>query len=1227
MKRNAMRKNLRQSIVKSFGRYIAIVMIIALGAALFVGLLMTKSDMVATGQAFMDRVNMFDLRLMNSYGWSEEHLEAVSQMDGVVEAEAVRYLDLIARVGDAEEDAVYRFLSMPEKINRIEIRGGRMPQNKSECLVDGFHADDSILGKTVRIQESNDEDSLESVTVRELTIVGYVATPLYMDMNRGTTSVGSGSLSSFFYVPEGVLTLDYIPEINITIPGEYAIYTDEYNDAMEAAADALEPQLQILADERLEEVREEAEKAYQDGYQEYQDGLKEYEDGKLEAEQELADAHQELLDAEKEIADNEELLQDGQKQISEGRVLLAESEVALQESRQTFAKAKTDAYKQMSDANAELVANYKTVSKNLRDVENGLLQLNNGLLELNTGIAQLEAGLEQLDSGIEQIEMLIGILDISIEAAEKALELAEDIPQVDFSGVDEISIGAKVMTSSSVLQKPVMGTSGESEETGPSVTEETTEVEPEETQPVETEAPEETDPDEEAIPEENPLDKEELEQRIQELKEKRKEYEDQLENLKKQRQEYGDQLEELYTTRSELEGQKKELEEAKATLEDAMAAIETGFVELAAAQLQMENEFSAAEAQIEAGAAQIQAGYAELEAREQQIQDGLKELEEGKLELADAWIEYEDAKKEVEKELADAQKELDDAAEELAEAWDLILSMTDNEVIILNRNSNVGYNNLDSSSDIVQGVSRVFPVFFLLVASLVCITTMTRMIDEERTQIGTLKALGYSNAAIIGKYMFYSGSGAILGCGVGVLVGSTIFPTILWQAYKIMLFIQPGIVLTMNWWLCFAVVAVYTAVLLFVTWYCCRKVLKEEPAELIRPKSPDAGKKILMEYLPFWHKISFLNKVTIRNIFRYRQRLAMMLVGIGGCTALLVTGFGLRDSIVNVVDYQFEDVTLYDLEVYFRDPVTRETQWDLEEKLEDGCEYMFYHQSSVDLSFDERMKEIYMISADEELKNFLDMHEGNREIAMPGMNEVVLSVGVSEALDIQEGDLVTVRNSDMQTLELTVSGIYDNHVYNYSVVAPETIESQWGSPPEMQMAFVQVPDGGDVHAIGASITDLTEVMNVTVSADMADMVRNMMEALDLVVIVIVFCAGLLAAIVLYNLTNININERIREIATIKVLGFNATETGAYVFKENMTLTVVGSVFGLFLGYLLLLFVMSQIKIDMVWFKAMVMPPSYGWAIALTLLAAIVVDFIFYFKLQKINMAEALKSVE
>ena len=1152
MKKNAMRKNLRQSILKSLGRYIALTTIIALGAGLFLGLLMTKSDMIATGQVFMDRQNMFDLRLANSYGWTEEYVEEIARLDGVVEAEGVRYIDLIARLENAEADAVFRFLEIPEKVNKIALRGGRMPEKPDECLADGFVYGKSLLGKEVTISQLNDEDSLDSVTQRTFKVVGYVATPMYMDMNRGTTSVGSGSLTSYFYVPAEALDMDYYAEVNITIPGDYAIYSEAYTDALEEASDALEPVLQEMADRRLVEVHQEAMEAYQDGMKEYSEGLVEYAEGKAEADQELADALKQLEDGEQQLIDNEKLLTDGEDQLAQAEIMLIAAEKQMQQGKQQLAAAKAAAYKQVTASSMSLMEEMQTMTDSLESIKNDILGIGPKVIEIGTKMLPLETSVGLAGAAIAQTQTTIGLLDMSISATEQAIALAQQ--------------GGMPTT---LLEMELTG-----------------------------------------------------------LYYSREEHYQTLNNQQAAKAELDAQLNELLGKKQELEQTKERLEASAAQLEASIKSVTEKLVEVAATKVLMENEFNAADAQIEAGEAQIQAGYLELDIQAQTIARGWLALEEGRKELDQGWTDYKEGKLEAETELADALVKIQDAAAELADGWETIEGMTENEIIILDRSSNVGYNNLDSSSDIVAGVSRVIPVFFLLVASLVCITTMTRMVEEERTQIGTLKALGYSNMAIISKYLFYSGSGAVIGCGLGILAGSTIFPQIIWQAYCIMLYLQPNVVLTMNWPLSLTIMVVYAAVIMSVTWYCCHRTLKEEPAELIRPKAPDAGKKILMEYLPFWPKISFLNKVTIRNIFRYRQRLAMMMVGIGGCTALLLTGFGLRDSITNVVGYQFEHVTLYDISVYFREGVTEEEQETFREIVEDSADsYMFYHQTSVDLEFDNRVKSIYMVSGSDQLADFISLYKGNAPLSLPEENEVVLSVGVAENLGIHVGDTVRMRNSDMQTLDLTVSAIYDNHVYNYSIVSPRTIESQWGITPEQQMAFVRIAEGKDVHELSAKLSEQDNVMNVTVSEDMAETVGGMMEALDLVVWVIMFCAGLLAVIVLYNLTNININERIREIATIKVLGFNASETAAYVFKENMTLTVAGSFFGLFLGWLMLLFVMEQIKIDMVWFKALIEPVSYVWSVLLTLFSAVAVNFIFYFKLDKINMAEALKSVE
>ena len=893
-----MRKNLRQSILRSFGRYIAIAAIIGFGTALFIGLLMTKSDMVATGQQFMDQQNMFDIRLIGTYGWASEQVEEAAQLEGIAEAEGIFYMDMISHYGEGTDPSVYRLYSMPRNMNRLSLRGGRMPQNNAECLVDGFHADDSVLGTKITISEDNDEDNLDILLEKTYTVVGYIANPLYMDMNRGTTSVGNGMLAGYLYLPETCFDVDYFTEIHLTIPGDYAVYTDRYNDTLDEITDAIEPEVEKFAWERFHAIKAEAEEEYQDGYQEYLDGVQEYEEGKIEGEQELADALQELTDGEQEIKDNRKKLKNAERTLYDAKVLLEENAAEAAAGRQQVEAA-------LANANAAKPQLDESMAYLQSATGESSLSAMTGILSSYPGeIAQLEGQIAELDQKLAALPE---------DSEEKPSLIAQK------QGLEQ-SLAAKASKLGQV-------------------------------------AP------------------------------------------------YASLISEVATGYGTIDGLNAKLNE------------------------------------IIAGQKTISDNYDKVKRKITEVYNGYEDLKEAEQELADGWEEYYEGKAEYEQEIADAEKELADAKQDLAEAREDIDSMDDPELIILDRNSNVGYNNLNSSSDIVQGVSRVLPAFFLLIASLVCITTMTRMIEEERTQIGTLKALGYSNAAIISKYLIYAGSGAVLGCGVGVAVGSMVFPQILWQAFSIMLYITPEIVLTFNPVLAAAVIGVYTAVILSVTWYSCRRTLEEVPAELIRPKAPEVGKALLVERLPFWDKISFLNKVTIRNIFRYKQRLAMMLVGIGGCTALLVTGFGLQDSIVNVVDYQYEEVTVYDLEVYFREnqPLNKHQIFyqELGEQVED---VLYCHQSSVDMDFGHRTKEIYMLSAGDRLQDFINLHSGENKVELPGLNEIVLSVGVTEMMDIQIGDVLTVRNPDMQVMELTVSGIYDNHINNYAIVSPETIE-------------------------------------------------------------------------------------------------------------------------------------------------------------------------------------------
>lgn len=956
MRRNVMRKNLLQTIRKSIGRYIAIVAIIALGSGMFVGLVTTKSDMIATAQEYTREQNMFHLRLLNTYGWTQAELDKISALEGVVDAEGSVTLDAIAQFGE-KENSVYRLHLLPEQINKVYLLGGRMPQHPNECLADGAHVDDSILGTQVFISQDNEQETLDSLNVETFTVVGYVSTPLYMDANRGTTTIGNGTLTSYLFVPREAFDVDYYTEISVSLGHQYDAYSDGLDDLMEDTVKRLEPEIISCANDRYMLLKSDAQSEYDDALRSYEQGVSDLETAKRDAEKELADGLQVLLDAQADYDENHLLLQSAEKQ-----------------------------------------------------------------LEAAYALAGIEFGAATSQLPDEQKQML-----------------------------------------------------------------------------------------------------------------------------------------------------------------DEQAA------QLAAAKL---------------------------------------ELEKARVSLEEGWQEYQRSKEEADVKFAEAEQELLEAKPELDDAAQMLADMAEPEVYILDRNTNAGYLAVNSNSDIVEGVSKVFPAFFLFIAALVCITTLTKMVDEERTQIGVLKAMGYRNSAIIRKYLLYCGSAAVLGCGLGVAAGSVVFPTILWKAYSIILCVRPDVVLQLNVPLCLAVVCAYTVISMAVTWMCCRHELREVPAQLIRPKAPAAGKKIFMEYLPFWNRMSFLNKVMFRNVFRYRQRLLMMLVGIGGCTALLLTGFGIRDSIGDIVDYQFDEVTVYDMEVYFSEAVDEEQQSAFREEMGDYAEQMvFYHRTNMELEYGKQSQNVIMLASDEELNPYINLHCGEEKLTMPPVNEVLLSAGAAEKLGLEIGDDVILRNSDMEALSVRIAGIFDNHVHNYVIVHPETMLRQWGREPAQQMVMLNIRADQDAHAAGAEIAAMEHVMSVSISQDVAEQVGGMLDALDLVVVTVVVCAGLLVMIVLYNLTNISISERIREIATIKVLGFQPREAAAYVFKENLLLSAMGAAVGLVGGIFLLKFVMSQIRIDMVWFQDRLTWPSYLFSFVLTMVFACMVDFVLYFKLEKINMAEALKSVE
>ena len=655
-------------------------------------------------------------------------------------------------------------------------------------------------------------------------------------------------------------------------------------------------------------------------------------------------------------------------------------------------------------------------------------------------------------------------------------------------------------------------------------------------------------------------------------------------------------------------------------LEAQLAALEAQEAEL----LQKQAELEAGEAQLAAGQEQLDGARRTLSAKEKELEEQEGKLADAEKELADGQQEYEDGRRTLAEETADAKGKIADAEEELAK-------IEAPDVYALGRDTNMGYACYENDSAIVAGIAKVFPFFFFLVAALVCITTMNRMVEEQRTQIGVLKALGYSEARIMGKYLYYAGSAGVIGSVIGFVIGSTVFPTVIWSAYRIM-YNLGDYTLYLDWRLAAVSLAAAMLCSMGATWLTCRYELSGTAAELIRPKSPKSGKRIVLERMPFlWNRLSFLAKVSVRNVFRYKQRFFMMVVGIGGCTALLVTGFGVKDTIADVADMQYEEVQLYDMGVTLKDSAEEGMDGALAQALEESsAAWTAAAEVSMDLTGKDATKSAIVVVPQDmgEIGKYVDLHTHEGEAVLwPQKGEAVINEKLAQNCGIRVGDMVSLRNEDGEKLWVTVSALSQNFIYNYVYVSPETWEENNGSAPRYRTLYLQTAEGTDSRVLSETLLACDGVSAVSVNADLLNQVNNMMKSLDAVILLIIVCAGALAFIVIYNLTNINITERIREIATIKVLGFFPKETAAYVYRENVVLTAAGALAGLFAGVWLHRFVMANINIDMIAFDVRILPMSFVNSVLLTFVFMLIVDVIMYVKLEKINMAESLKSVE
>lgn len=1154
---SAFGKDLRRSITHSWGRFLAIAIIAALGAGFYAGLRMTGPDMRLAGDEYYDGTSLADVRVVSTIGFDEAQIDALRDVEGVSAVMPAREADAISELDGVQYTLCFQSLDVDAAqastcddgftvqssdgsyLNRPILKSGTWPTKSDECLLssDTVWQTDVHIGDKVRLIEGT-QDLDDSFAEREFTVVGFVNSSYYTcSTNVGSTSLGSGRLTSFVFVPDSAFADDYpITEAFVAVDGArdlpwasdaYQAKVDEVANRIDAIADDLKASriegLQADAQAALDEKRAEYEQKKADALAQFDDGQATLDDSKAQ----LDSAAAELESAKATIAQSESQLASGRAQYESGVAELADQ--------------RSQAQAALAQAQASIDEGWAKYHAAMQTRE----MLNNKLSEAQKGLDQVNDGLARVAAGIDQAQQAVDGLQAQIDAL-------------------------------------------------------------------------------------NPADP-----TYEETKAKKAALEQQLAQAKAA-------LSQLQQQQAQLESQKTEIEAGIAQIDTETAGVPeqlaAGEQELAAQKAAANQGFASGQASLDAAAAQLAQGQAQLDEGRAQLKsgqaeyaDGLSQWESGAAELADKRAQAEAEFADAEAQLADAQAEVDDIA------------TMDADVYALDLKKNIGAESFRSDAGRIDQIAQVFPLLFFLVAALVSLTTMTRMVDEERVLIGTFKALGYSNGRIASKYLVYAMVASGVGSIVGIVLLSQFLPWFIMNAYAI-IYVVPCRPTPIDPALFLLAAGLSVGITVAATLFAAMATLREKPAALMLPRAPKAGKRILLERIrPLWSRMSFSWKVTARNLFRYKRRFFMAIIGIAGCTGLLLTGLGLQNAINDIIDKQYGELYHYNAIVRMdphvadaeKNAVAKRVEADSEgPKAWVLTENKIVRTPGASDDIDQRV-ELNVPQDTQEFGNFntLRTRVGHKPLAIDDEG-VLISEKLATKLGVSVGDSIAIYDEDAignamgEGREVRVSGIMENYVAQYVLMSPALYESTMGEAPSYATLLANVAEGDDVREVFSDdVLTMDGVKTVTYNDETINSYRSMLKSVDSVVVVLVVAAALLAFVVLYNLTNINITERVREIATLKVLGFTPHEVNAYIYRETMLLSLIGAFVGLFLGIAMEGYVVITAEVDQVMFGREIHTVSFIIAFALTMLFSVIVTLAMKFKLKKIDMVESLKSVD
>ena len=1208
--KNAMRKDFWREIQHTRSRFFSIMILVALSVAFLSGLKATAPDMKRMGDDYLDSLHLADIQVLSTLGLTDDDITSLRAQDKVEDAEGEYVIDAFASSDSL--DAVVKVLSLTGRgINEVLLRDGRMPERADECVVEEnmLSLMSISIGDTITLTPGDDlSDALSQNTY---TVVGTVRSPVYLAVERGTSTLGSGTVKAYLYLPREAFTLDYYTAAYVRVSGaaEMTAFYSDYDDYIDAVIDELEPfgdaRAQLRHDDLVDEATEKLD-----------DAQKELDDAKAEADEKLGDAQKELNDARRKLDDGWKDYYDGQQELKDARVELDDAKIELDDGEMQY----LNGMEEYEDALDEY-------EKGRAEYEDGLAQYEDGVKELESGEKELAAGRSKLEGGQQQLNSLAKTVTDALAGSGSPYagapgKLLDDLGRGDSAAIAATDGALNNMRAQ--LTGGIAKAQSKIDEMQDQLVTVNTAIDQLSQIP-----PEYMTPEQKQMLAEAQAAKPQLEAGIATAQATKAELEENLSQLNSisasslaaSKRELDDGWDEYYAGEAELDAGRKELRDAKMELDDAKAQLDDAPAQLADAK----KELSDARKKLDDGWKDYYDGEAQYADGVKELSDAYTELTDGERDYRKGLREYADGKAEADEKIADAQEKITDARRKVAD-------IDSCEWYIFSRSYNPGYTGFGQDADRMANLASVLPIIFFLVAALVCLTTMTRMVEEQRVQIGALKALGYSRLAISWKYIGYGLLPSLVGGVLGLVIGYILFPKMIFTAYQIM-YQMPDIELHAYTDISLFSVLAAVACTTVATLWACLATLRETPASLMRPRTPKAGKRVFLEYIkPLWRRMSFIHKVTARNLFRYQKRFWMTVIGIGGCTALIIAGFGMRSSLLFTMSRQYDELFHYSAQVTLADNALPEERAAVEDFLEHDSRVVNYipcAASSATVVTPSYSTTAYVeVMASDEIGKVVDLfdYKSGDPITM-GDEGVYIDQKLSELLKVSVGDTFFL-DGDVRG-DVTVAGIYEHYTGHFIYMTPGYYENALhadGEPNAYLLNFTS-DDTDTCNAIFEKLLDMSGVATTSRMRDTQDTYMHSMERVDFVVVIIILAAAALAMVVLFNLSNINITERQRELATIKLLGFYDGEVSAYVYRENIVLTVFGILLGCFMGHWLHIYLVRSTEIDLMMFGRQTAPSAYVYAAILTMLFSVLVNVLAHFKMKKIDMVESLKSAE